>query len=85
MSEPEIHIDGILHADGTLQLDHRPQLPAGQVGVTIRSKHDTAVQADETWWQYLQRVRGEMEAEGVVFWPGEVIDAEIEQMRHGDD
>jgi hypothetical protein len=37
MSLSEFVVDGTLKPDGTLELDHRPNLPAGRVKVTVQT------------------------------------------------
>jgi hypothetical protein len=39
----ELHVTGILHADGVLQLDHTPELPLGPVSVVITTRTDHVV------------------------------------------
>jgi hypothetical protein len=83
MSPTEVTIKGTLKPDGTLELSQRPPLPAGPVEVLIRSVPVSGQQ--ENWWQYLQRVRAELEATGHPFRSKEEIDAEMEELRSGDE
>jgi hypothetical protein len=86
MSPSQVVIGGILRTDGTLELSGRPDLPAGPVEVTIRSLPAEAEEfAGEDPWQYLQRARAELEASGHRFRTQEEIDADIEDMRSGDE
>jgi len=41
--------------------------------------------SNEAWWQYLQRVRAELEAVGGPFRTAEAIDKERQDFRSGDD
>src|SRR5437867_4174076 len=86
MIPSQVVIGGILKDDGTLELSGRPDLPAGPVEVTIRPRPAEAEEAaGEDPWQYLQRVRAELEASGHHFRTKEEIDADIEDMRSGDE
>jgi hypothetical protein len=82
MKELSNVLRGILHPDGTLELAERPTLPAGDVEVTIRPV--VAQQPQESWFEYLQRTRAELEASGAVFRTKAEIDADIEEMRDWD-
>lgn len=68
-------VRGTLKPDGTLELAERPSLPAGPVEVLIRVQNEKAT-LEETWWEYLQRARGELLAQGFVFRTREEIDAD---------
>ena len=72
MSLTETVVEGTLKPDGTLELDERPNLPAGRVRVTVRT---------EDWWSYLRRCRAELEASGAAFRRGVDIEADMEQIR----
>jgi hypothetical protein len=65
MNEPSNVVRGILHPDGTLELAERPNLPAGDVEVTIRPA--TTEKKGEGWFNYLQRIRAEREVAGYPF------------------
>jgi hypothetical protein len=83
MATVHVVVRGTLKPDGSLELDSPPNLPAGPVEVVLRS----LVSPDpdnEDWWQYLQRVRAELEAAGGPFRTAEVIDQE-RQAFHGED
>lgn len=72
MIPTEIVVQGTLNVDGTLQLDEKPNLPAGRVKVTVQA---------EDWLYYLKRCRAELEATGATFRRGIDIEAEIEEIR----
>jgi hypothetical protein len=42
MASPEIVLDGLLKADGTVQLDALPRLPPGRVRVTLQRLEETS-------------------------------------------
>jgi hypothetical protein len=84
MNPNEVVIRGRLMTDGTLELEKSPSLPAGPVEVTIRAL-PTASASGEDWWQFLQRARKELETSGHQFRTKEEIDAEIDDIRSGDE
>jgi len=77
-------VRGILKPDGSLELDSPPNLPAGPVEVVLRSLASSE-SSTEDWWQYLQRVRTELEAAGGPFRTEEAINQERQDFRGGDD
>ena len=81
MSLTETVIDGTLRTDGTLELDEKPNLPAGRVKVVLRQE-TTATQApSENWWQYMQRSRRELEQAGATFMNEADGNAHLELLR----
>jgi hypothetical protein len=84
MATDQVIVRGILKPDGRLELDSPPNLPAGPVEVVLRSLSSPA-QNKEDWWQYLQRVRAELEAAGGHYRTEEEIEAERQDFRRGDD
>lgn len=83
MSLTEIVVQGTLHADGTLQLDEKPNLSPRRVTVVLRPLIE-AVPPQENWFQHLQRIRAKLEAEGYLFMNEEEVNAHIEWLREGD-
>ena len=79
----EAVLEGTLKADGTLELDKPPALPAGRVTVVLRS-HAKPDPEKEDWWQYLQRSRKELEQAGTHFMNNEEVEKHIEWLREGD-
>jgi len=77
-------VRGILKPDGSLEVDSPPNLPAGPVEVVPRSLVSSEP-STEDWWQYLQRVRTELEAAGRAFRTEEAINQERQDFRGGDD
>jgi hypothetical protein len=85
MTPAEVIIKGTLKADGTLELAERPALPTGPVEVVIRTLPTAVAPPQENWWEYMQRARAELEAAGHGFRTKEEIDAELEDLRSGDE
>src|SRR4051794_41003450 len=56
MSLTETVIEGTLHADGTLTLDEKPNLPAGRVKVVLRQDPALPPPADNPFWQRMQAI-----------------------------
>jgi hypothetical protein len=70
----EQSVEGRLTPEGTLELDHKPELEPGCVRVTV-----TAPAEDRLG--YLQRCRAELEASGAEFRSGWDIAGDIEAIR----
>jgi hypothetical protein len=77
-----IEIQGTLRDDGTLLLDHKPNLPPGRVKVTVEPMPDYT-QTDI--WQFFERLWAEQRARGHVPRTREEIDAELEVARQEDE
>ena len=84
MATVHVVVRGTLKPDGSLELDSPPNLPAGPVEVVLRSL-SLPTHSSEDWWQYLQRVRAELEAAGGPFRTEEAIDQERQDFRVGDE
>jgi hypothetical protein len=54
MSQTEIVVQGTLTADGTIQLDEKPNLPPGRVTVVVKSVPD--LPRDDPFWQRMQAI-----------------------------
>jgi hypothetical protein len=80
----QVEVTGILHPDGTLVLDRRPDLPPGKVTVTVRAEVE-AVPPKEDWWQLMQRIRAEREAAGYPFLNESQMAEHIDWLREEDD
>jgi hypothetical protein len=74
MNTSQVLVRGTLNPDGVLVLEETPALPPGPVEVVIRAL--PASGSEEGWWEYLQRCRAEMLAQGHRFRSREEIDAE---------
>ena len=83
MSLDETTVEGTLKADGTLELDQKPDLAPGRVVITLRQISEPSL-AGETWWEFMQRSRRELEASGHHFMNDEEVNAYIEELREGD-
>lgn len=56
MSQIETVLQGTLHADGTLTLDEKPNLPPGRVKVVLRQEATIDVPADDPFWQRMRAI-----------------------------
>jgi hypothetical protein len=50
MSLNETRIEGMLKPDGTLELDQKPNLPAGRVTVVLRREAEIVLPKDDPFW-----------------------------------
>ncbi len=84
MNATQILTSGTLKPDGTLELNEKPALAPGPVQVLIRAqpKMDGG---SESWWEFLQRSRAELLAEGYAFRSKEEIDADLSERRNADE
>ena len=80
MSVNEVVLGGTLKPDGTLELDQKPSLSPGRVTVVLRPVSDPAP-LQESWWDYMQRGRRELEASGHGFLSEQEMAARIEELR----
>jgi hypothetical protein len=83
MSLSEIVVEGTLNADGTLQLDEKPNLSPGRVTVVLRQQNAPAVPGED-WWQFMQNARKQMEEAGCRFLDEKEMTAHVEWLREGD-
>jgi hypothetical protein len=83
MNASQVVVQGILNSDGTLKLNEIPQLPPGPVEVLIRAQPPN--QGGETWWEYLQRGRAELLAQGHAFRTRQEIDEDRARQRSLDE
>ena len=79
MEMPQVEVQGVLQADGTLVLDERPNLPAGRVTVLVRPLEPAPPKRDP--WSALEEIWAERKALGLQPRTVEEIDAEINAMR----
>ncbi len=84
MTNPAAMIRGTLNPDGTLQLESRPDLPAGPVEVVIRAIGHPSV-SSEGWREFLPRSRTELQAAGSPFMTEREVQEHIEDLRSGDE
>jgi hypothetical protein len=83
MAFTEIVVQGTLNADGTLQLDERPNLTPGRVTVVLRQEDGPEVPQDDPFWQRMQTIWDRQKAAGIVPRSVEQIEAERRQEREG--
>jgi hypothetical protein len=83
MSLTEITVQGTLNPDGTLELDHKPNLLPRRVAVVLRQQ-PLPTPTNEDWFQHLQRIRAEREAAGYPFMNEEETTTHVEWLREGD-
>ncbi len=79
MSLTETVIEGTLKADGTLELDQKPNLPPGRVQVIVQTL--PAIPKDDPFWQRLQAMWNIQKARGHVARSVEEVEAERRQIR----
>ena len=56
MSLHEVMIEGTLQPDGTLQLDHKPNLSPGRITVVLRQESEPQLPNDDPFWQRMQAI-----------------------------
>jgi hypothetical protein len=54
MALGETVIEGTLKPDGTLELDKKPDLPAGRVTVVLRPRAETILPRDDAFWNRMR-------------------------------
>jgi hypothetical protein len=54
MSQTEVVVQGTLHADGTIQLDEKPNLPPGRVQVVVHALPQ--LPEGDPFWQRMQAI-----------------------------
>jgi hypothetical protein len=74
MPAPVVEVQGTLHADGTLVLDQKPNLPPGRVRVTVQPVVDYK---QTEIWRFFEKLHADMAARGHHFRTAEEIDADI--------
>lgn len=79
----EVELDGVLLADGTIELDSKPDLPAGRVKVSVRA--EAPLPEKVGWWPMMQRIRAEREADGYAFMDEKAMEAHLHSLREDDD
>ncbi len=79
MSVGEIVIEGTLKPDGTLELDRKPNLPAGRVTVVLRPEAEVILPKDDAFWQRMQCMWASQAARGHIPRTTEEIEAERRQ------
>ncbi len=80
MSFSEVIVDGTIRPDGTLELDHKPNLSPGRVKVVLRQESELTP-PQEGWWPCMQRIRAEREAAGYHFMKEAEMQAHLDWLR----
>jgi hypothetical protein len=80
MSISPVVVQGTLKSDGTLELDHQVNLPAGRVQVTVQPVKD-AIKQGPAWWEVLQQIWRERDARGAKPRSKEEVDADVQVLR----
>lgn len=81
MSPMEVMIDGTLQADGTLELDAKPNLRPGRVTVVLREHTEALKLPDEPFWQRLRAIWAMPRLDGHIPDGGANSLAEVEKLR----
>jgi hypothetical protein len=81
MIRTETVIRGTIQPDGSLVLDHKPDLPAGRVTVVLRQESEVAMRTDDAFWQRMQAMWAIPTAEGAKHDGGESSVAELRRSR----
>jgi hypothetical protein len=82
MTATSVEVQGTLRPDGTLVLDHKPDLPPGRVRVTVQPLLDPT---QTPVWQVLERIWADQQARGHIPRSREEIDADIAAVRQEDE
>src|SRR5262245_21730581 len=80
MSSTSNDLLGVLHPDGSLELSGKLTVPPGRVRVRVESL-EPQPHSSEGLFEFVQRIRRELQAAGHRFRTGEEIDAELEELR----
>lgn len=83
MSLSEITLQGTLKADGTLDLDQKPNLAAGRVTIILRQDTPQTIPAED-WLEHLKRLRAKREANGYPFMNSDQVTTHIDSLRQED-
>lgn len=84
MNAAQVLVHGTLMPDGKLELAETPALPAGPVEVLIRVQPQLK-ETNESWWDFLQRARAEMLAQGESVRSREEIEEDRSRNRQRDE
>jgi hypothetical protein len=76
MNPNQVVVQGTLRADGTLELDEKPNLPPGRMQVTLQPVQKPAPNGPD-WWDVLQQIWENQDARGFKRKSREEMDAEI--------
>jgi hypothetical protein len=83
MSLSEVVIEGTLMSDGTLELDEKPNLPAGRVQVVLRQEEEAKKPEPlgDAFFQMMEEIWAAQKARGHVPRTMEEVEAERRAMR----
>lgn len=82
MAISSLEVLGTVCADGTLELDEKLRLPPGRVKVRVDPAPAPQATPAEGLVEFVDRLRGELEAAGHKFRTKEEIDTELEELRN---
>jgi hypothetical protein len=77
-------VQGTLKADGTLELDQKPNLEPGRVTVVLHRTAPFPPPTQQSWWQFMQDARKQMEEADCHFMDETEMQAHIDWLREGD-
>jgi hypothetical protein len=75
----EAVLEGMLHEDGSLHLDEKPNLPPGRVRVVVQSV--PALPADDPFWDMMKSIWAAQKARGFIPRSAKEVEAERERTR----
>jgi hypothetical protein len=78
---PTVTVEGTLEPDGTLELDSKPNLPAGRVQVTVQVLPE--LPQGDPFWDMMKSIWAEQKARGHVPRSVEEVEADRREMREG--
>jgi len=84
MSMTESVVEGTLNADGTLDLDRKPNLSPGRVTVVLRQAPIVMPPIQENWFQSMQAARKKMDEAGCHFMDETEMQEHLDRLREGD-
>jgi hypothetical protein len=79
MSLTEMVVEGTLKPDGTLELDQKPNLPAGRVTVILQTQPD--LPTGHPFWEMMKSIWAGQKARGHVPRSAEEVEAERRETR----
>ena len=79
MGAATVIVEGVVKADGTLELPGKVDLPAGRVQVTVRSETEST--QPDRFWKMMESLWADLRTGGRIPRTGEEIDAEIDALR----
>lgn len=80
MSAATVNVEGVVEADGTLEVPDKLNLPAGRVQVTVRSV--TEPTQPDRFWKMVESIWADLRTSGRTPRTQEEIDAEIDALRN---